>query len=84
MSSIDKVYNVLVSKKEKLTAKQISSRFSVINPYDTVYILRQEGYPIILKSHKDTKGRVTNKYHFGSAPQHVVAAGYQAIAQGLL
>ena len=39
-----------------------------------------KGYAIFLNSHKDTKGRQTQKYRIGSAPRAVVAAGYKALA----
>lgn len=65
---------------EALTAKQIEARFGVGNARSTVSALRMKGYPIFLNSHKDTKGRQTQKYRIGSAPRAVVAAGYRALA----
>ena len=64
---------------EQLTAKQISARFGVANPRATISSLRAEGYPIYLNMHKDTKGRVTNKYRIGTPSRKVIAAGYKAL-----
>jgi hypothetical protein len=83
-AAVDRVYEALVVKGEKLTAKQISARYNIANPYDTVYTLRMEGYPIYLNTHKDSKGRVTQKYQFGGASRKLVAAGYKALAAGLV
>ena len=83
-TGIDKVYNALVQNKVKLTAKQIASRFGLSNPYDAVYTLRQEGFPINIKSYTDTKGRVSNKYYLGTPSREVIAAGYKALASGLV
>jgi hypothetical protein len=69
---------------EKLTGKQIRARFGVANPRATISDLRMNGYPIYLNKHVDTKGRVTNKYRLGSASREVIAAGYKALAQGLV
>lgn len=84
LSKVNKVYNSLVLDKQALTAKQIAARFDVANPYDIVYTLRMEGFPINSVKHEDTKGRVTHKYTYGQAPREVIAAGYKALAMGLV
>lgn len=84
LSGVDKVYNALVVSKEKLTAKQIAARYNLANPYDAVYTLRQEGYVINIDQFVDTKGRVKNKYSFGKPSRELIAAGYKAIAAGLV
>lgn len=84
LSATDRVYKALVLDGQKLTAKQISARFGVANPHNTVYTLRMEGYPIYLNKHKDSKGRVTNKYTFGTPSRKIIAAGYKALAAGLV
>ena len=83
-TAIDRAYKALVLDGEKLTAKQISARYSVANPYDVVHTLRMEGYPIYLNPHMDSKGRVTQKYQFGNASRKLIAAGYKAMAAGLV
>lgn len=82
-SAIDRVYEALVVKGEELTAKQIAARYNVANPYNPVYILRMEGFPIYLNTRTNSKGRVTQKYRYGTPSRKVIAAGYQALAAGL-
>jgi predicted ArsR family transcriptional regulator len=69
---------------EKLTAKQISARFGIKNPTATVSDLRFSGYAIYANQHKDTKGRQTTKYRLGNPSRRIVAAGYRAMAAGLV
>ena len=60
---------------ERLTAKQISSRYGVANPTALITNLRQRGYPIYLNEHKNV-----SKYRLGTPTRNVVAAGYKALA----
>lgn len=83
-SNIQKVYEALVLNGEELTAKQISARYNIANPHDAVYQLRMEGYSIYTNEHKNSKGHVTNKYRFGTPSRKVIAAGYKALAAGLV
>lgn len=83
MTNQDRVIEALKAG-EKLTGKQIRARFGVANPRATISDLRMNGYPIYLNKHTDTKGRVTRKYRLGTASRKVVAAGYRALAQGLV
>ena len=69
---------------EKLTAKQITARFGIKNPTATVSDLRFSGYAIYANQHKDTKGRQTTKYRLGNPSRRIVAAGYRAMAAGLV
>jgi len=70
---------------EALTAKQISARFGIANPTATVSDLRMRGgFAIYANQHKDTKGRVTTKYRIGKPSRAIVAAGYRAMAAGLV
>lgn len=71
---------------EELSAKQISSRFRAANPTAVVNSLRMDGYSIYLNSGtQDSRGRSrTSKYRLGSASRSVVAAGYKALANGLV
>lgn len=45
-----------------LTAKQISSRFRVSQPYDLVFRLRTHGYDIRLLPRTNSKGETRNFY----------------------
>ena len=83
-TQFEKLHTALVLNGEKLTANQISARYNIANPHDAVYQLRMEGYSIYCNKHKDSKGRVTNKYTFGTPSRKVIAAGYKALAAGLV
>lgn len=79
--SVEKLCKIATAlSKTEMTAKQISARFSVANPYDAVYSLRQEGFPVYLNNRQDSKGRATRKYRMGTPSRKVVAAGYKALA----
>ena len=69
---------------QKLTAKQISARFGVKNPTATVSDLRFSGFAVYANKHTDTKGRTSTKYRLGRPSREVVAAGYKAMALGLV
>lgn len=69
---------------EQLTEAQIRARFGAKNPRALVSSLRMKGYAVYANAHKDTKGRETTKYRLGRPSRAVVAAGYKAIAAGLV
>ncbi len=69
---------------EQLTAKQIGARFNVKNPTATISNIRLSGFAVYANQHKDTKGRVTTKYRLGTPSRAIVAAGYRAMALGLV
>ncbi len=69
----------------ELTAKQITQRFGIANPTATVSDLRlRGGFAVYANKHTDTKGRTTTKYRLGRPSREVVAAGYRALALGLV
>jgi predicted transcriptional regulator len=63
----------------ELTAKQIASRYSVGNPHEVVRQLREQGHAIYLNSHKDSRGRVTQKYRLGTPSRAMVATAYAVL-----
>ena len=70
---------------EQLTAKQISARFGIANPSATVSDLRMDfGLAVYANSRKNSKGQRVTRYRLGTPTRRVVAAGYQALAQGLV
>lgn len=69
---------------EQLTAKQITARFGVANPTATISDIRFAGYAVYANKHTDTKGRVTTKYRLGTPSRELVAAGYRAMALGIV
>lgn len=84
MTKQERLLEVLQSG-ESLTAKQIGARFGIANPTATVSDLRLHGgFAVYANQHTDTKGRVTTKYRLGRPSRAVVAAGYRAIAAGMV
>ena len=75
----DSVLTALKNGQE-LTSAQISSKFKAGNPQAVIQSLRFAGYPVYLNKTK-TGAR---KYRLGSASRAVVAAGYKAMAKGLV
>ena len=65
---------------EKLTAKQIESRFNVGNARATVSALRFQGFAIYANPKTNSKGEKKSFYRLGTPSREVVAAGYRALA----
>lgn len=83
MTKTDKVLTALKAG-EQLTEKQIKARFGAGNPRALVSSLRMKGYAVYANVHEDTKGRTTTKYRLGNPQRAIVAAGYKAVAAGLV
>ena len=67
----------------ELTAKQIQSRYNVANARALVSSIRMQGYSVYLNKRVSSyDGETYSKYRMGTAPRSVVAAGYQALANG--
>jgi predicted ArsR family transcriptional regulator len=79
-----RVLQALRENDRGLTGAQIEAQFGVGNARSTVSALRMKGYAIYANQHKDTKGRVKTFYRLGTPSRAVVAAGYRALAQGLV
>ena len=47
---------------DELTARQIASRFSVANPHDLVYRLRERGFNIKMNTKENSKGQTVRRY----------------------
>ena len=84
VSKQSKVLEALMSTDRGLTAAQIEARFGVGNARSTVSALRMNGYAIYANKHTDTKGRTKTFYRLGTPTRKVVAAGYKALAAGLI
>jgi len=82
MSKTNKVLNAF-KNGEQLTARQITSRFNVANPYDIIYNLRHDGYAIYLNEHTNSKGEVTQKYRLGTPSRKMVAAAYAVFGESV-
>jgi len=79
----NRVLNSLQEGNE-LTSAQIKARFGAGNPAAVIQALRFSGFPIYCNTHTDTKGRVTQKYRLGTPSRKIIAAGYKALAKGLV
>ena len=63
MTATQKLIKTL-AKGQSLTAKQISSRFGLVNPYDAIAYIRRQGYSVKATPAKLYSGSVVNKYSF--------------------
>jgi len=69
----------------ELTSKQIRSQFKIASPTKVVSMLRlEDGLPIYANKRVDTKGRETIKFRLGTPSRKVIAAGYRAMALGIV
>ena len=78
-----KVLNAL-QEGRTLSSAQIKSFFGAGNPQAVIQSLRFKGFPIYLNVSTDTKGRSRNVYRLGTPSRAVIAAGYKAMANGLV
>ena len=70
---------------QELTAKQITQRFGVKNPTATISDLRlRGGLPIYANKRTNKLGGTYTKYRLGTPSREVIAAGYKALALGLV
>jgi predicted ArsR family transcriptional regulator len=79
-----RVLEALQANDRGLTAAQIEARFGVGNARATVSDLRFDGYAIYANQRTDTKGRTKTFYRLGKPSRRIVAAGYRAMAAGLV
>ena len=79
-----KLFRALVLDGEALTASQTSKRFSIKNPTATISELRHAGFPVYANQRKAANGVKVTEYRHGKASRKIVAAGYRAIALGLV
>ena len=69
----------------ELTSKQIRAQFKIASPTKVVSLLRlEDGLPIYANKRVDTKGRETVKFRLGTPSRKVIAAGYRAMALGIV
>ena len=79
-----RVLEALQANDRGLTAAQIEARYGVGNARATVSDLRFDGYAIYANQRTDTKGRTKTFYRLGKPSRRIVAAGYRAMAAGLV
>jgi hypothetical protein len=78
-----KVFTALKSG-ETLTASEAKKRFGVGNLAAEASRLRQHGFAVYANSRKAGNGVKVTEYVMGKPSRRVVAAGYRAIALGLV
>lgn len=61
-------------KGDALTAKQITARFGLVNPQDSIKNLREEGYAIYGNEVTNSKGSKVTQYRLGKPSRRMVAA----------
>ena len=79
-----KLFKALVLDKETLSAAQISKRFGIKNPRATVSDIRYAGFAIYANTRKAGNGVRVTEYRHGKPSRKIVAAGYKAMAMGLV
>jgi hypothetical protein len=78
-----KVFKAL-QNGEKLTASEAKHRFGVGNLAAEASRIRQHGFAVYSNSRKAGNGVNVTEYVLGKPSRKVVAAGYKAIALGLV
>lgn len=63
---------------DNLTAKQITSRFSIAHPGSAIRNLREAGYAVYANKTTNSKGEEKIKYRLGTPSRAMVAAAYKA------
>lgn len=69
---------------QNFTAKQITARFGIANPTATISSIRFSGVPVFANQATKADGTKITVYRTGKAPKAVVAAGYRALAMGIV
>lgn len=78
-----KVFQALRSG-ESLTASQAKKRFGVGNLSAEVSRIRQHGFAVYANQRTAANGITVTEYALGRPSRKVVAAGYRALAMGLV
>ena len=81
-----KAYKLLTAFKqgEKLTASEAQKRFGIKNISAEASRIRQAGYAIYANTRKAGNGVTVTTYEIGMPSRKVVAAGYKALAMGIV
>jgi cobalamin biosynthesis protein CbiG len=78
-----KAFNALVIEGQSLTSSEAKKRFGIGNLSEASRI-RQAGYAIYANTRKAKNGVVVTEYRHGKPSRAIVAAGYKAMALGLV
>jgi hypothetical protein len=69
---------------ETVTASQAAKRFGIKNISAEVSRIRQSGFAVYANSRKAGNGVTVTEYAIGKPSRKLVAAGYKAMAMGLV
>jgi hypothetical protein len=78
-----KLFNALYNG-EAVTASQAQKRFGIKNISAEVSRVRQAGYAVYANSRKAGNGVKVTEYVIGKPSRKLIAAGYKAMAMGLV
>ena len=78
-----KLFNALYNG-EAVTASQAAKRFGIKNISAEVSRVRQAGYAVYANSRKAGNGVKVTEYVIGKPSRKLIAAGYKAMALGLV
>ena len=78
-----KLFNAMYNG-EKVTASQAEKRFGIKNISAEVSRIRQNGYAVYANNRKAGNGVQVTEYEIGRPSRALVAAGYKAMALGLV
>jgi hypothetical protein len=78
-----KLFNALYNG-EAVTASQAAKRFGIKNISAEVSRVRQAGYAVYANSRKAGNGVKVTEYAIGKPSRKLIAAGYKAMAMGLV
>jgi hypothetical protein len=78
-----KLFNALYNG-EAVTASQAEKRFGIKNISAEVSRVRQAGYAVYANSRKAGNGVKVTEYAIGKPSRKLIAAGYRAMALGLV
>jgi hypothetical protein len=78
-----KLFNAMYNG-ESVTSSQAEKRFGIKNISAEVSRIRQSGYAVYTNSRKAGNGVQVTEYVIGKPSRKIVAAGYKALAMGLV
>ena len=79
-----KAYKAMVLEGQSLTESQARKRFSIGNLRAEVSRLRQAGFAIYANKRTAGNGVTVTEYRHGKPSRALIAAGYRAMALGLV
>ena len=78
-----KLFNAMLNG-EAVSASQAEKRFGIKNISAEVSRVRQAGFAVYANSRKAGNGVQVTEYRIGKPSRKIVAAGYKALAMGLV